>query len=180
MRNNPLIFAGCVVNTPKGNPARSKATTVTAATPPLEATEYKGGFLIRDLWENGTDSVHGMRVVNIYAKSHSENTPEKFLQEAEQAKKNMYLDACLQQRRNFSPFVSSVNVLMGVEATATLKRIANRLAKKWRNPNLGRVDMSRVGSPSLWCGPHTGVSGGPGCRRKILVSSACSGKTAPG
>ena len=37
-----------------------------------------------------------------------------------------------QQRRHFSPFVSSVEGLLGVEATATLKRIASRLATKWK------------------------------------------------
>ena len=44
----------------------------------------------------------------------------------------MYLEACLQQRRLFSPFVASVDVLLGVEATATLKRLASRLANKWK------------------------------------------------
>ena len=48
----------------KENPGRTKATTVPAGKPPLEATEKKGDLLIRDLWQNGTDIVHGMRVVN--------------------------------------------------------------------------------------------------------------------
>ena len=30
--------------------------------------EQKGGFVIRDLYQNGTDSVHDMCVVNIDAK----------------------------------------------------------------------------------------------------------------
>ena len=46
----------------------------------------------------------------------------------------MYLEACLQQRRHFSPFVASVDGLLGVEATATLKRIASLLTTKWRQP----------------------------------------------
>ena len=46
----------------------------------------------------------------------------------------MYLEACLQQRRHFSPFVASVDRLLGVEATATLKRVSSRLATKWRQP----------------------------------------------
>ena len=73
---------------PKKNSDRS---TAKLATPPIEATEHKGDLLIRDLWQNGTDSVHDMRVVNTDAKSHSAKTPEKCLQESEQAKKNMYL-----------------------------------------------------------------------------------------
>ena len=44
----------------------------------------------------------------------------------------MYMDACLQQLRHFSPFVASVDGLLEVEATATLKRLASRLATKWK------------------------------------------------
>ena len=43
----------------------------------------------------------------------------------------MYLEACLQQRRHFSPFVTLVKRLLGMEETATLKRIASRLTTKW-------------------------------------------------
>ena len=46
----------------------------------------------------------------------------------------MYLEACLQQYRQLSPFVASVDRLLGVEATATLKRIFSCLATKWRQP----------------------------------------------
>ena len=44
----------------------------------------------------------------------------------------MYLEACLQQRRHFSPFVALVDGLLGVEATANLKRLASCLATKWK------------------------------------------------
>ena len=46
----------------------------------------------------------------------------------------MYLAAYLQQRRNFSPFVASVDGILGVEATATLKRLSIRLSTKWKQP----------------------------------------------
>ena len=62
-----------------------------------------------------------MRVVKTDALTHLKKVPEKCLHEAEKEKKKMYLEACLQQRRNFSPFVASVDRLLGVEATATLK-----------------------------------------------------------
>ena len=75
-----------------------------------------------------------MRVVNTDALSYLKKAPEKCLHKAEKGKKKMYLEACLQQRRHFFPFVTSVDRLMGVEATATLKRIASRLATKWRHP----------------------------------------------
>ena len=73
-----------------------------------------------------------MRVVNTGAKSHSGKTPENCLQDKERGKKQMYLEACLQQRRYFSPFLVSVDVLLGVEARATLNRLYSRLANKWQ------------------------------------------------
>ena len=75
-----------------------------------------------------------MRVVNTDAKSHYVKTPEKCLQEADKGKKQMYLEARLQQRRHFSPYVASVDGFLGVEATETLKRLGSRLATKWRQP----------------------------------------------
>ena len=81
VRDDPLIFAGCAVKRPKANPSRSKATTSTATTPPLKVTEQKGDLLICELWKNGTDSIHNMRVVKTDSKSHSAKTPGKGLQE---------------------------------------------------------------------------------------------------
>ena len=75
-----------------------------------------------------------MRVVNTDAKSHMAKSPEKCLQEAKRVQKRMYQEACIQQRRHFSSFVASEDVLLGVEATATLKRLASRLATKWKQP----------------------------------------------
>ena len=59
-----------------------------------------------------------MHVVNTDTKSYWERFPERCLEEAERGKKKMYLEACLQQRRHLSPFVSSVDGLLGVEVTA--------------------------------------------------------------
>ena len=72
-----------------------------------------------------------MRVVNTDNNSYWENSPEKFLEEAEKSKKKMYLELWILQCRKFSPFIFSVDGLLGVEAMATLKRIASRLASKW-------------------------------------------------
>ena len=99
-----------------------------------KVTEQKGNLLIRDLWKNGTDSFHDMCVVNTDAKSHMTKAQEKYLQEAERGKKHMYLATCVQQRWHLSPFVASVDRLLGVEATSTLKRLSSRLATKWKQP----------------------------------------------
>ena len=98
MRDNPCIYASCAVKRTKAKTAKS---TNTPSTKTLEDTKQKGDLLIRHIFQNGTDSDHDMQVVNTDDKSHSANTPEKCLQEAERAKKNMYLEACLQKWRNF-------------------------------------------------------------------------------
>ena len=101
---------------PKNKPARTTGTTDRGNAPPPEATEQKRYLLICHLWQNGTDSVHDMRVVNTDAKSHLEKPSEKSLQRAERGKKRMYLEACLQQRRQFSPFAALVDGFLGVAA----------------------------------------------------------------
>ena len=73
-----------------------------------------------------------MRVVNTEALTHMTKDPEKCPHEAEREKKKMYLEACLQQRRHFYPFVALVDGMLGMEATATLKRLAICLATKWK------------------------------------------------
>ena len=64
--------------------AGSKLTTPPDATLVApEVTEQKGDLLIRDLWQQGTDSVRDIRVVNTDALSYVCRSPEKGLQEAE-------------------------------------------------------------------------------------------------
>ena len=88
---------------------------------PPEVTEQKGDLLIRDLWQQGTDSVNDMRVVNTDTLTHTTKDLEKSPHEAERGEKRIYLEACLHQRQHFFPFVASVDGLLGVEAAATLK-----------------------------------------------------------
>ena len=62
LRNNPLIYSGQAVKRTKATPAGSNKTSEHPAAP--EVTEHKGDLLIRDLWQQGNDSVHDMCVVN--------------------------------------------------------------------------------------------------------------------
>ena len=60
----------------KPTPAGSTKPNPTRETPSApEVTEQKGNLLIRDLWKQGTDSVHDMRVVNTDALSYLEKAP---------------------------------------------------------------------------------------------------------
>ena len=99
---------------------------------PPEVTEQKGDLLIRDLWQQDTDSVHDMRVVNTDALLHRLKDPYRCLHEAERGKNRVYLEARLQQRRHFSPFSALVDGQLGVEVTETLKSLAIFLATNWK------------------------------------------------
>ena len=94
------------------------------------ATEHKGKTLIHDLCQNSTDSVHDMS----YTKSHLAKTQENCLQEADQEKKKMCLEACLQQCQHFPFFVTYFVGLLGVEAVAALKSIVSRLTTNCQQP----------------------------------------------
>ena len=67
--DDPLIYQCCAVKRTKSKPTGPGDTTDPYDTPP-EATEQKGDLLLRDLWQNGTDSVQDMLVVNTDAKSY--------------------------------------------------------------------------------------------------------------
>ena len=62
------------------------------------------------------DSIHDMRVVNNDAVSYQFQTPEKCLDTAEREKKKKYLHTCLNERWNLTPFVDSVDGLLGFKA----------------------------------------------------------------
>ena len=96
------MYSGRSVKRTKAALAEANGNNGHTAAP--EVTEHKEDLLIQDLWQQGTDSVHDMRVVNTDALTYQQKEPEKFLHEEEKGKKNMYLEACLQQRRHFSPF----------------------------------------------------------------------------
>ena len=115
VRDDPLIYPGCAVKRTKATPAGSNGNSGHTAAP--EITEQMEELLIRELWQQGTDSVHDMCVVNTDAPTYQKKEPEKCIHKSERGNKNMYLEACLQQRQHFSPFVASVDGLFGVEAT---------------------------------------------------------------
>jgi hypothetical protein len=49
-------------------------------------------------------------------------------------KKKKYLEACLKERRHFTPFVVSTDGLIGEEARTMMRRISEKLSDKWRKP----------------------------------------------
>ncbi|EJK66440.1 hypothetical protein THAOC_12644 [Thalassiosira oceanica] len=58
----------------------------------------------------------------------------KVLEKAAKRKKDKYLEACRERRRDFIPMAYSVDGLAGKEARAAEKRLASLLASKWDRP----------------------------------------------
>ena len=71
---------------------------------PAESREDKSthGF-----WMRGTTATFDIRIVNINTDSYLRLTPEKALAKADNEKKDLYLQACLERRRTFTPMVYS-------------------------------------------------------------------------
>ena len=70
VRDDPIIFTGRAV---LGEKAKAKVKEAL----PKDKGGLKGGLLIIDLWTQGTDSIHDMRVVNTDAVYHQSKTPDK-------------------------------------------------------------------------------------------------------
>jgi hypothetical protein len=89
--------------------------------------------LLRGFWARGTDCIVDVHVTNTDVKSYCKRPPDKVLESGEQIKKKKYLKVCLEQRRHFStPFVCSVDGLLGREASTFAKCLASKLAQKWK------------------------------------------------
>eukprot|EP00957_Ditylum_brightwellii_P055505 4206263-Ditylum_brightwellii.AAC.1 len=75
-----------------------------------------------------------VRVADSDAKSSLNCTIEDHLKAQETKKKKKYIHHCQQQRKNFTPFVVTVDEVLGQEASMILKEIAHALIKKWLSP----------------------------------------------
>jgi hypothetical protein len=69
-------------------------------------------LLICGFWAHGTDTIADVRVTDTDAKSYCSRDPHKVLAQQERKKKKKYLDACLEQRGHFTPFVVSPDGLV--------------------------------------------------------------------
>ena len=74
--------------------------------------------------------IFDIRIVNLDAGSYLRMTPEKALVKSEKEKKDLYLQACLERRRNFTPIVYSTDRITGAEALAAQKRLTALLNYK--------------------------------------------------
>mmetsp|Transcript_13619 Transcript_13619/g.19848 ORF Transcript_13619/g.19848 Transcript_13619/m.19848 type:complete len:155 (-) Transcript_13619:31-495(-) len=94
-----------------------------------------GDVGIRGLWQRQTDCIIDVRITDSDAKSYRNRTIANHLKAQEAEKKKKYHFLCQENRKNFSPFVATVDGVLGREAKMVLKQIARALATKWSCPH---------------------------------------------
>ena len=103
-----------------------------------------------------------IRIVNLDAGSYLCMTPKKAVAKAEKKKKDLYLQACLERRSNFTPILYSAGGIPGAEALAAHNRLAELISYKLNREYSemcrfvrARISLAIARSNSLLlCGPR--------------------------
>jgi hypothetical protein len=65
---------------------------------------------------------------------HPFKSPDKVLEQHGKEKMHKNLQACMDQHRHFTPFVVSMDGLLGRETVFVLQKLSTLLAEKWSWP----------------------------------------------
>ena len=79
-------------------------------------------------WKGGTTAMFDIKIANLDAGSYLRMTLEKALAKAEKEKNDLYLQACLDRRRTFTPMVYSMDGIPRAEALTAQNRSAALLS----------------------------------------------------
>ena len=74
-----------------------------------------------------TDCIIDVRIADVNHPSYLYRKPTSIIKSTENAKKKIYLEPCLEQRRHFTPFVVSYEGLLGKEADVFLKKTITKI-----------------------------------------------------
>ena len=132
VRDEPIIKIGRDTNG-KGVPSKANVDC-SRANPPTGKEFERGDVLVHGLYDRHTSCIIDVRVTDTDQPSYLTSTPAKAIAKQEKAKKQQYLENCLEQRRHFAPYVVDTYGLLGEEAKAFNKRIGLMLAEKWKSP----------------------------------------------
>jgi hypothetical protein len=97
---------------------------------PMMENEDRCEVFIRGPWERGTDCILDVRFTDTDAPAYQMKDPIKVLEASECLKKKKILQPCLGQFRHFTPFIVSVDGLIGKELKTVFKSLAARTATK--------------------------------------------------
>ena len=92
--------------------------------------ESRADISTHGFYKRGTTATFNIRIVNLDVGSYLCMPPEKALAKAEKEKKDLFLQACLERKRTFTPMVKSVEGIPGAEALAVPRRLDTLLSYK--------------------------------------------------
>ena len=107
-------------------------------------TEERGDIGCHGFWQRGRSAIFDIRITDTEARSARTRDFAKVLAAQEKEKKDKYLNPCLQQRKDFTPLVYSVDGIAGREARNAEKRLGALLAAKWKKEYSRMVHYVRV------------------------------------
>jgi hypothetical protein len=94
--------------------------------------EIWGDVSAHGFWTPRTTAIIDIQVMDTECPLQRGSDPGVILKHHEAEKKRKYLVHCERQHKHFTPLVFSVDGMMGVECDAARKRLASRLATKWK------------------------------------------------
>ena len=90
----------------------------------------RGDAEVHGFWERGRPCIFDVRITDTDAQSYCNKDVPKVLAAQEKEKKDKYLKACHEMRKDFTPMVYSVNGVAGREARSAEKHLATASAAK--------------------------------------------------
>lgn len=130
VRDEPFINHGHVVS----NNRKEEFEKENNGTLVINNTGDRADVSVRGVFQVGTQCSLDVRITNLDTKSQRNRDPMKALASHEKQKKTKYLQALLDQRRHFVPFVISCDGIFGKEASSFLQTLSGKLAGKWKRP----------------------------------------------
>uniref|UniRef100_A0A8D8W759 Reverse transcriptase domain-containing protein n=3 Tax=Cacopsylla melanoneura TaxID=428564 RepID=A0A8D8W759_9HEMI len=103
-----------------------------------EAPGLRGDLAVRGVWEAQREALFDVRVMDTDAPSYVSRPVMSVLQSAEEEKKRKYLQACEERHATFTPLVTSVDGLFGLQMTCFVRTLVERLAERMSKP-VGRL-----------------------------------------
>jgi len=104
----------------------------------------RGDAAVYGFWAHQRDCVFDVRITDTDARSYRNTDPATVLARQEKEKKDKYLHACHEKRKDFTPLVYSVDGIRGREAKSAERRLASALGEKWSRPYSYMVHYVKV------------------------------------
>ena len=99
--------------------------------------------MIQGLWDRKVEAIINVKLGNSDMDSYKYEPMAALLDRWETIKKDKHGKHCINQRKHFSPFVVSVDRMLGREALAVLAQLSQTMAEKRDEPHSARMGVNK-------------------------------------